>query len=156
MSETSAVSNLCSGNDSNEEGDFRVRSFRRRAVAKARIAPVQERSVSEDVAGVLANVRTQQAAVARRPRDRRDGWQVAGARGDAVPVARLQAAVLVACRAIHHGFVKFTVRDNGIALEAICAGASPNEDTLRCTDGAIMDEALIAPGPNAPVSTARR
>ena len=30
-----------------------------------------------------------------------------------------------AFRAIHHGFVKLTVRDEGIALEAICAGASP-------------------------------
>ena len=28
----------------------------------------------------------------------------------------------VAFRAIHHGFVKLTVRDEGIALEAICAG----------------------------------
>ena len=62
----------------------------------------------------------------------------------------------VAFRAIHHGFVKFTVRDDGIALEAICAGAAPKEETLRCADGEIMDEALIAPVASAPVSTARR
>ena len=62
----------------------------------------------------------------------------------------------VAFRAIHHGFVKLTVRDDGIALEAICAGAAPKEESLRCPDGEIMDEALIAPAASAPVSTARR
>jgi hypothetical protein len=54
-----------------------------------------------------------------------------------------------AFRAIHHGFAKLTVRDDGIALVAICAGASPKEDGLRCGDGEIMDEALIAAGPGA-------
>ena len=52
----------------------------------------------------------------------------------------------VAFRAIHHGFVKLTVRADGIALEAICAGASPAEDSVRCADGEIMDQALIAAG----------
>jgi len=52
----------------------------------------------------------------------------------------------VAFRAIHHGFVKLTVRTEGIALEAICAGASPTEDSIRCADGEIMDHALIAAG----------
>ena len=64
----------------------------------------------------------------------------------------------VAFRAIHHGFVKLTVRDDGIALEAVCAAAAPKEDSIRCGDGEIMDEALIAPGPSPAgprVSTAR-
>jgi hypothetical protein len=52
----------------------------------------------------------------------------------------------VAFRAIHHGFVKLTVRAEGIALEAICAGASPTEDSIRCSDGEVMDHALIATG----------
>ena len=52
--------------------------------------------------------------------------------------------------------MKFIVRDDGIALEAICAGAAPKEESLRCPDGEIMDEALIAPAASAPVSTARR
>ena len=51
-----------------------------------------------------------------------------------------------AFRAIHHGFVKLTVRADGIALEAICAGASPKEDSMHCADGESMDDALIAPG----------
>ena len=52
----------------------------------------------------------------------------------------------VAFRAIHHGFVKLTVRADGIALEAICAGASPAEDSVRCADGESLDQALIAAG----------
>jgi hypothetical protein len=55
----------------------------------------------------------------------------------------------VAFRAIHHGMVKLTVRADGIALEAVCAGRAPNDDSIRCGDGEIMDETLIAPG--APV-----
>ena len=52
----------------------------------------------------------------------------------------------VAFRAVHHGFVKLTVRADGIALEAICAGASPAEDSVRCGDAEILDQALIEPG----------
>jgi len=52
----------------------------------------------------------------------------------------------VAFRAVHHGFVKLKVNADGIALEAICAGASPAEDSLRCGDGEILDTALIGPG----------
>jgi hypothetical protein len=52
----------------------------------------------------------------------------------------------VAFRAIHHGIVKLTVRDDGIALEAMCAGTSPGDDNIRCADGEIMDEVVIAPG----------
>jgi hypothetical protein len=52
----------------------------------------------------------------------------------------------VAFRAVHHGFVKLTVRADGIVVEAICAGASPAEDSVRCGDGEILDTALIAAG----------
>ena len=52
----------------------------------------------------------------------------------------------VAFRAVHHGFVKLTVRADGIALEAICAGASPAEDSVRCGDAEILDQTLIEPG----------
>jgi hypothetical protein len=52
-----------------------------------------------------------------------------------------------AFRAIHHGFVKLTARADGIALEMVCAGASPGEENVRCGDGEILDQALIAPGP---------
>ena len=52
----------------------------------------------------------------------------------------------MAFRAVHHGFVKLTVRADGIALEAICAGASPGEDSVRCGDAEILDQALIEPG----------
>jgi hypothetical protein len=51
----------------------------------------------------------------------------------------------VAFRAVHHGFVKVTVRPEGLDLEAICAGASPAEDSVRCGDGEILDQALIKP-----------
>jgi hypothetical protein len=53
----------------------------------------------------------------------------------------------VAFRAIHHGFVKLTARADGIALEMICAGAAPAEETIRCSDGEILDQTLVAPGP---------
>jgi hypothetical protein len=52
----------------------------------------------------------------------------------------------IAFRAIHHGFVKLNVGAEGITLQAICAGTSPKEDSLRCPDSEIMDEVLIAPG----------
>jgi hypothetical protein len=51
-----------------------------------------------------------------------------------------------AFRAIHHGFVKLAVRAEGIALEMVCAGASPSEDSVHCADGEILDQTLIAPG----------
>jgi hypothetical protein len=51
-----------------------------------------------------------------------------------------------AFRAVHHGFVKLTVRADGIALEAICAGKSPADDTIRCADAEIMDTTLIPVG----------
>jgi hypothetical protein len=54
-----------------------------------------------------------------------------------------KAPAFSAFRAMHHGFVKLTVRADGIALEAICAGKSPTEDTIRCADGEIIDSALI-------------
>jgi len=60
--------------------------------------------------------------------------------------ADCKAPPWVAFRAIHHGFVKLTVRAEGITLEAVCAGASPAEDSLRCSDGEVMDHALIAAG----------
>ena len=60
--------------------------------------------------------------------------------------ADCEAPSWVAFRAIHHGFVKLTVRAEHITLEAICAGASPAEDSIRCTDGESMDHALIAAG----------
>jgi hypothetical protein len=61
----------------------------------------------------------------------------------------------IAFRAIHHGIVKLTVRDDGIALEAICAGPSPKEENMRCPDSEIMDETLIAPGPRTAPAPAR-
>lgn len=57
-----------------------------------------------------------------------------------------KAPAFSAFRAIHHGFVKLTVRADGIALQAICAGVSPKEDDVHCSDGEIMDEALITAG----------
>ena len=51
-----------------------------------------------------------------------------------------------AFRAIHHGFVKLLVRGDAITLEAVCAGASPAEDSMRCSDGEIIDTAILAAG----------
>jgi hypothetical protein len=48
-----------------------------------------------------------------------------------------------AFRAIHHGFVKLAVHEDEIALEVVCAGASPNDDNVRCGDGEILDETTI-------------
>ncbi|HEY7376402.1 MAG TPA: metallophosphoesterase [Polyangia bacterium] len=62
----------------------------------------------------------------------------------------------IAFRAIHHGFVKLSVRADSIALEAICAGASPKEDNIRCADGEIMDQVTIPGGTSAAVLSARR
>ena len=73
-------------------------------------------------------LRTHEAAVARRPRHRRDRRRLAGARRDTRACGPTASRRLLAFRAIHHGFVKLTVRDDGIALEAICAGAAPKED----------------------------
>ena len=61
----------------------------------------------------------------------------------------------IAFRAIHHGFVKVTVREPGISLEAICAAPSPKDDNVRCTDGEIMDTTLIAPRPSNPAARPR-
>jgi hypothetical protein len=52
----------------------------------------------------------------------------------------------VAFRAVHYGFVRMKVNADGIALEAVCAGTSPAEDSVRCGDGDILDSTLIAPG----------
>lgn len=51
-----------------------------------------------------------------------------------------------AFRAIHHGFLKLTVRADAIAIEAVCAGATSAEDSLRCGDGEMMDQAVIPAG----------
>jgi hypothetical protein len=67
-----------------------------------------------------------------------------------------KAPSYLAFRAIHHGFVKLTVREDGIALEAICAGATPKQDNIRCGDGEFMDQALIPAGSSTPVLSARR
>ena len=54
-----------------------------------------------------------------------------------------------AFRAVHHGFVKLEARADGIALEMICAGATPAEDSVRCVEGEVLDQALITAGPLA-------
>jgi hypothetical protein len=61
----------------------------------------------------------------------------------------------VAFRAIHHGFVKLAVREEGIALEAICAGASAKEENIHCGDGEVMDETVIPAGPSTPAARPR-
>jgi len=62
----------------------------------------------------------------------------------------------VAFRAIHHGFVKLSVRADSIALEVECAGASPKDDNIRCPDGEIMDQVVIPAGSSVAVASARR
>jgi hypothetical protein len=52
----------------------------------------------------------------------------------------------MAFRAIHHGFVKLAVSNEAIALQAICAGASPSEENIHCGDGEIIDEVTISAG----------
>jgi hypothetical protein len=64
-----------------------------------------------------------------------------------------------AFRARHHGFVKVSVRDTDLRIEAVCAGQSPGEDDVRCGDGEIMDSVLVGNGqlglPSSPASRRR-
>src|SRR5207247_4636637 len=53
-----------------------------------------------------------------------------------------KAPAFSAFRAIHHGFVKLTVRGNGAALEALCAGASLQEDSVHCGGSEILHEGM--------------
>ncbi len=51
-----------------------------------------------------------------------------------------------AFRAIHHGFLKITVRPTELALEAICGPASPGEEDIHCAEGQIIDQTIIPAG----------
>jgi hypothetical protein len=51
-----------------------------------------------------------------------------------------------AFRAIHHGFLKISVRPAEIALEAICGPASPGEEDIHCAEGQIIDQTIIPAG----------
>ncbi len=51
-----------------------------------------------------------------------------------------------AFRAIHHGFLKISVRPAEIALEAICGPAAPGEEDIRCAEGQIIDQTIIPAG----------
>lgn len=51
-----------------------------------------------------------------------------------------------AFRAIHHGFLKITVRPTELGVEAICGPASPGNEDIHCADGEIIDETIIPAG----------
>ena len=100
-----------------------------------------------NLAGAQPRLRADETAGARRPHHRGDRRRPAGARPDRCKWADCKGPPWVAFRAIHHGFVKLTVRAEGIALEAICARrVTRGEDTVRCADGQIIDQALINAG----------
>jgi calcineurin-like phosphoesterase family protein len=61
-----------------------------------------------------------------------------------------------AARAIHHGFLKITVRPGELALEAICGSAAPGEDDVRCGEGEILDQTIIPAGGATVAATPRR
>ena len=66
--------------------------------------------------------------------------------GASCPWIDCKPPAFTAFRAVHHGFVKLLVRGDAITLEAVCAGASPAEDSMRCGDGEIIDTAILAAG----------
>jgi hypothetical protein len=51
-----------------------------------------------------------------------------------------------AYRAIHHGFLKVTLRRSEIALEAICGPAAPGQEDIQCAEGEIIDQTIIPAG----------
>jgi hypothetical protein len=51
-----------------------------------------------------------------------------------------------AFRAIHHGFVKVSVRPKELRIEAICGPASAGNEDISCGDGEIVDEVVIPAG----------
>ncbi|HXJ23511.1 MAG TPA: metallophosphoesterase [Polyangia bacterium] len=61
-----------------------------------------------------------------------------------------------AYRAIHHGFLKVTASADELRLEAICGPTYPQLDDVRCTDGEILDDVVIARGGLRQASEQRR
>jgi hypothetical protein len=51
-----------------------------------------------------------------------------------------------AFRAIHHGFLKVTVRPKELRIEAICGPASTGDEDISCGVGEIFDDAIIPIG----------
>ena len=61
-----------------------------------------------------------------------------------------------AFRAIHHGFVRVTVRPAELAIEAVCGPPSPGNEDLHCGEGSIFDEATIPAGGAGAAAPLRR
>jgi hypothetical protein len=57
-----------------------------------------------------------------------------------------QPPAFTAFRAIHHGFVKVTVRPQELRLEAICGPASRGNEDISCGAGQIFDDVVIPAG----------
>jgi len=51
-----------------------------------------------------------------------------------------------AFRAIHHGFLKISVRPKELRVEAICGPSSTGNEDISCGDGEIFDEVVIPTG----------
>ncbi len=57
-----------------------------------------------------------------------------------------QAPPFTAYRAIHHAFLKVSVRATEIAIEAICGPAAPGDEDIHCAEGEIIDQTSIPAG----------
>jgi hypothetical protein len=54
-----------------------------------------------------------------------------------------KAPAFTAHRAIHHGFVRFTVQERSIKTEAVCVASVSGRDDIRCIDGDVFDTVRI-------------
>jgi hypothetical protein len=50
----------------------------------------------------------------------------------------------MAFRAIHHAFLKLSVRPTALAVEAFCGATTPGHDDIHCTEGDIFDHLELA------------
>jgi hypothetical protein len=50
----------------------------------------------------------------------------------------------MAFRAIHHSFLKLSVRPTALRVEAFCGATTPGRDDIHCTEGDIFDQFEIA------------
>jgi calcineurin-like phosphoesterase family protein len=57
-----------------------------------------------------------------------------------------QPPAYTAYRAIHHGFLKVSVRPEELLIAALCGPAAPGDDDVHCVEGEILDSTAVPIG----------
>jgi hypothetical protein len=66
-----------------------------------------------------------------------------------------KAPPFTAFRAIHHGFLRFSVQERSIKADAVCVASVSGRDEIRCIDGDIFDTVRIEAQPAKAVAGTR-